>query len=258
MGDEQDGLALLFVQLVEQVHHHPAGGGVQRAGGFVRQQHRRIVGHGPRDGDPLLLAAGKLVWLVTHPLFHAHQFQQLPGPGGALCPAHAAVQHGQLHIFHRAGAGDQVEGLEHKADLAAAQGREGTVRCGGYVDAVQNIAALGGFIQRADDVHQGGFAAAGLAHDGHKFPLVHFQIDAVEDLQFIGLADVKPFYDVMQLDNGLFFTGHSTSSRSARLRSSMPSERPSPLTSTERSVSMPVVTGTGVKVTPPASSVSLR
>ena len=246
------------MQLVEQVHHHPAGGGVQRAGGLVCQQHRRVVCHCPGNGHPLLLAAGKFVGLVIHPLFHAHQLQQFLGPGGALCRADAVVQHGQLHIFQRAGTADQVEGLEHKANLAAAQGGKLAVLRGGHVDAVQPIAALGGLIQRTHDVHQGGLAAAGLAHNGHELALVHIQINAVQDFQLIGLADVKGLYNIPQLDDGLLLPAHAIASGSARLRSSIPSVRPSPLTSTDSSVSMPVVTGIGVKVTLPSASVSLR
>ena len=153
---------------------------------------------------------------------------------------------------------DQVEGLEHKADLAAAQGGKLAVLRGGHVDAVQPVAALGGLIQRAHNVHQGGLAAAGLAHNGYELALIHVQVNAVQDFQLVGLADVKGFHDAPQLDDGLLFSAHAIASGSARLRSSIPSVRPSPLTSTDNSVSMPVVTGMGVKVTLPSASVSLR
>ena len=82
VGDEHNGFALLAVQPVKNVHHRAAGGGVQRAGGLIRQQKAGVVGHGPGNGHALLLAAGKLVGLVVGPIGHAHGGQQLGG--GAL------------------------------------------------------------------------------------------------------------------------------------------------------------------------------
>jgi hypothetical protein len=51
----------LVVQLLEQVHDHFALGRVQRAGRFVGEQQARPRDHGARDGDELLLSAGKLL-----------------------------------------------------------------------------------------------------------------------------------------------------------------------------------------------------
>ena len=57
VGDQNDGYALIAVQALEKSHDFAAGGGVQVAGGFVRQNQGRLVYQCPRDGDPLLLAA---------------------------------------------------------------------------------------------------------------------------------------------------------------------------------------------------------
>ena len=47
--------------LVEQFEDLDAGAEVELAGGLVREQDRVAGGEGPRDRDPLLLAAGELV-----------------------------------------------------------------------------------------------------------------------------------------------------------------------------------------------------
>src|SRR5215211_1659662 len=58
VGDQQDGLAA-GVETPEQLHDLGAAGRVERAGGLVSQQHGRLVGKGPGDGQPLTLAAGQ-------------------------------------------------------------------------------------------------------------------------------------------------------------------------------------------------------
>ncbi len=44
----------------------PLGAGVERAGGFVQQQDRRVLEDGAGDGDALLFAAGKLQAALAH------------------------------------------------------------------------------------------------------------------------------------------------------------------------------------------------
>ena len=56
MRHQHDGIALL-VQLREQRHDVVAGGGIERAGGLVGQQKRRMVHQRPGDGHALALPA---------------------------------------------------------------------------------------------------------------------------------------------------------------------------------------------------------
>ena len=63
------------------------------------------------------------------------------------------------------------------------------------VHAVQHILTGGRLVQHADNVHQGGFARAGLAHNRNELAGIDGQVDAVQDLQLIGLADVVAFAD---------------------------------------------------------------
>src|SRR3954447_23050656 len=60
VGSHDHGGAVL-VDPVQHVHDPHRGGGVQVAGGFVRQQDARLVDDGAGDGHALLLAAGEFV-----------------------------------------------------------------------------------------------------------------------------------------------------------------------------------------------------
>ena len=58
VGDQNDRPPF-GVQLLEQRQDFVAALGVEGAGGFVGENHRRVVDQGTSDGDALLLAAGK-------------------------------------------------------------------------------------------------------------------------------------------------------------------------------------------------------
>ena len=48
-----------FHKLHQRIEHVIRGVGIQVAGRFIRKQHPRRVGNGPRDRNPLLFAAGQ-------------------------------------------------------------------------------------------------------------------------------------------------------------------------------------------------------
>ena len=168
----------------------------------VGQQDGGVVGHGARNGHALLLPAGKLAGRMARAVAHFHHIQQRAGALCARSAAHAVVHHGQRHVLQRAGAGHQVERLEYKSDLPAADAGELLVAQCAYVHAVQHIGAFRGAVQRADDVHQRGFARTGRAHDGHKFAFAHRQVNAVQHLQFLARADGEPLDDAVHVDDG--------------------------------------------------------
>jgi hypothetical protein len=76
VGDHDDGLAVLFVQRLQQVEDFVAGLAIQVAGGFVAEQQRGIGDDGARDADALLLAARQLARLVFHAIAEADQRQR--------------------------------------------------------------------------------------------------------------------------------------------------------------------------------------
>ena len=66
MGDDDDGDAERFVDLLEQRENGARGGRVEGARGLIAQQDFRIGRKRTRDRDTLLLAAGKLCRVAVH------------------------------------------------------------------------------------------------------------------------------------------------------------------------------------------------
>ena len=95
---------------------------VQRTGGLVGQQDRRLVDQRAGDGHALLLATGEFAGPVRRALAQAHRRQRFAARGACVRAGgtlRVAQRHG--HVVQRAHARQQVEALEHEADLVAAQ-----------------------------------------------------------------------------------------------------------------------------------------
>jgi hypothetical protein len=84
----------------------------QGSGGLVRQQNRRLVDQGPRDGGSLLLAARELVGMVIGLLQPGLSASGMAARGRLQA---AAIEQRQLDIVERRGARQEIETLEHEA-----------------------------------------------------------------------------------------------------------------------------------------------
>ena len=67
------------LQVEEEVDHVAAGLAVQITGRLVGQQQVRLRCEGPRQCDALLLAAGKLAWIMGQPMAQPDPLQPRPG-----------------------------------------------------------------------------------------------------------------------------------------------------------------------------------
>ena len=101
-----------------------------------------------------------------------------------------AVKHRQLDIFQCAGARQQVEALKHEAKFLVPQLGQLLAVKPGHGDAIEQIVSAGGLVEAAERVHQGGFARAARAHDGHEVAALDVQRDAAHGfhLDFAGLG----------------------------------------------------------------------
>ena len=203
VGDEDHGVPL-GVEFLEEGQHLPAGTGVQSAGGLVGQDHGGVAGQGPGDGHTLLLTAGELAGQVLALFGQPNPLQGADGPLMPLLGAHTGVEKGQLHILLDVELGNQIVLLEDEAQHLIADLGLLVVVHGGYVHASQVVGAGGGDVQTADDVHGGGFAGAGGAHDGDKFSAVHGEAHAVQGVDaliahLVDLVDVLEFNEVFHL-----------------------------------------------------------
>jgi hypothetical protein len=179
-------------ELAEQPEDVAGGAAVQVAGGLVGEQHQRLVDQGSGHRDALLLAAREVTGEVTGPRGHAQPFQQLHRPATRRTARHADEQRRQLHVLHRGQLVDQVERLEHKADVAAPEDRPARLREAVNPHAAQRQLASVGTLQPAQQVQQGRLAAAARAHDRDRFTRLDHQVHAVHGPDRRSVAPIAP------------------------------------------------------------------
>ena len=97
MGDQHQRGAGGAVEVEDQFGDFLAGFGVEIAGGFIGEEDFGAIDKRSRQGNPLLLAAGKLYRVVIHAVAQPHPLQQFFRPG--LHPAFSAQLQGHHHIF---------------------------------------------------------------------------------------------------------------------------------------------------------------
>ena len=179
VGDHHDGGALL-VEFGEQVHHLLAVLGVEVAGGLVGEDELGVGDHGAGDGDALLLSARELLREVLGAVGDGHPLHHRRDPLLALRRADVQVAQRQLDVLIDVQLVDEVEALEHEADVALAElGALPLLQLSDLLPQ-QLVAARGGVVQEAEDVEQRGFAAARRPHHGDELAVLYFERDTVQ------------------------------------------------------------------------------
>ena len=87
------------------------------AGGLVAYQQRGVADHGARDSHALLLSAGKLAWIVAHPVGEPHQLERRRHVLLAFLAGKLGPQERQLDIFERGSPREKVEALKNKPNF---------------------------------------------------------------------------------------------------------------------------------------------
>ena len=201
MGDDDEGGTEFVVDVAKEVVDGFGCRGVEVSGWLVGEDHGGIVEEGAGDCGALLLAAGHLGRVVVHHFFEPDQGHEFAGARedfGADGGVADAVGHED--VFERGEFGEKIVELENEADAFVAV--EGELSGGHFrgVDTVYDDGAGGGGVERTHDVHEGAFAAAGLADDRVETPLFKGEIDIGEHLCADGGAvyfvDALEFKDV--------------------------------------------------------------
>ena len=157
----------LAVELEHQRHHRLAGGEVEAAGRLVGEQQRRPDDEGARQRDALLLAARQ----------HLADSGAAARPGrpgaasrwpAARASAAALQLERQHHVLERVQVAEQLEALEHEADLGGAHRGALVLVDREEVDAVEPDRAVGRRVEPGDDRQQRALARARGADDGHR------------------------------------------------------------------------------------------
>ena len=146
----------------------------------------------------MLLAAGKLVWHVPPFFLQSHLFKGCHGPFTALAAPHPGIQQGKLHILQKVQFGKKVILLENESNHLVAYMGQLPVAHDAHVLASQQGFAIRRHIQRAYYIHQCGFPASRLSHDGHELAPVYGQVDIIVGPHFLAaqiiyLMDIPKF-----------------------------------------------------------------
>ena len=130
--------------------------------------------------------------------------------GLAFAGADVQVAQRELNVFIDIQFVDQVETLEHEADVALAELGALLFLKIGHFRAKEFVAAAGGIVQEAEDVQQRGLAAARRTHYGDKLAVLDFKGYTIEGrgLDFFrpeDLAKVGNFNHILLYFNLLLF-----------------------------------------------------
>jgi hypothetical protein len=135
------------VQFVEQREDLLRRVAVEVAGRLVGEHDCRRADQRPRDRHALALAAGELVRAVVLPVRQPDAGERLGRQPRTFLRGHATVDQRLCDVALRAQLGQQVEALEHEADLAVAHVGQLVVRQRRDVAAVELVAARGRPVQ---------------------------------------------------------------------------------------------------------------
>ncbi len=192
MRNHHNSLPELCTGALDKPQHLGAGLAVKVAGRLVGQHNSRFGNQGAGDSHTLLLSAGKIVRHIFQFIFQPQQMNDLVQK---LLIHRVPVQlHRQddvlIHIQDR----NKVIVLEDKADVAAAEdGKLFVVLLCQFFVLGQSLLPLVGSVQPAHHVKQGGLAAAGGSHNGHKLTVIYGEVHAVKGAGDIRLCAVILF-----------------------------------------------------------------
>ena len=147
---------------------------------------RMIAGRfdeGAGDGHALHLAARQLGGLVVHAVGEVHALEHGLRPLAPLLGGDPAEEQGQLDVLERGRVGQQVEALEHEADVPVADlGEAVAVEPGRRSRRRARRSPGGRRVEAAEEVHERRLAGAGGPDDGHVLVAVDVEVDALEGL----------------------------------------------------------------------------
>src|SRR5690606_4294028 len=112
----------------------------------------------------------------------------------------SAVEQRQLHVLERGGAGEQVEALEHEAQVAPPQQRTLVAGQRLHFHAAKAEHARTGHVEAPEDVHHGRFAGPRGPHHGHEIPVFDRQVDPLQRLERGGALAID-LGDPLDLDD---------------------------------------------------------
>ena len=163
MRDKENRQVAISPDRLELVVQQVACHRVQRTEGLVHQQHGSRGREGARDGHALPHATGQLVRAAIGEVGQVNGREILTRLCLSVPLANALEPQGSCHVVQGGQPREQCVVLEHEGGVPFDLDRAG-----------------GGLIEAADEVEQGGLAAAGSPHQGEELPRLGLQSDAVQ------------------------------------------------------------------------------
>ncbi|CAM5237586.1 hypothetical protein SALBM311S_11569 [Streptomyces alboniger] len=191
MGDDDHRHAVLG-QAAHDVEDLADELGVEGGGGLVEEHQLRFHRQRAGDGDTLLLTTGELRGVLADLVAETHPVQQplraLPGDGLGLA---LDLDRRLGDVLQRRHVGEEVEALEHHADVPPLRGHflflqlvelVATLPVADQV-AVDVQSAGADLLQVVDAPQEGRLAGAGRTDQAEHLARVHLQVDALEDVR---------------------------------------------------------------------------
>ena len=160
---------------------------IQRAGWLITQEDIGTFNDGTRDGNPLLLPAGKLCGKVIKSTGQSHKCQCFLG----WHETRNQVCH-KGHVFTGGQAWDQVVELKYKSDvLSPIAGQRGIVRVDQIMIAEPHFPG-GWIVQSSQDIQQRRFAASRSPQEHHEFTGIQIKVDPAQrkDINLANAVDL--------------------------------------------------------------------
>ncbi len=197
MGNDDDGYLFFRIQADKKLHDLRADLRVQGASRLIGQDDARFSDQGPGDGYSLLLSAGELIRLVTAPVPQADLVQDSLHASLDLLVCQTSIYQRNTDVFLGSQARQQIEGLKHEADAGVPNDGQLVVASARDFSSSQEIGAVRGLVQQADDIHQGRFTTPRWPHDRQQVASVHLEVNPPQDLHGNG-ADMIRLADIYQ------------------------------------------------------------
>ena len=167
MSDKHNGQSAL-IQGLQHGHDLQARATIQVASRLVCQQERWVVDQSAGNGNPLLLATGKLRRHVMSTRSQTDQFERLASAAELLLARVSGVQQWQHNVLERGCTWEQIEALKDETDAPVAYIGQFVGRHSADSFAREPILAARRTIQAANEVHERGLTGTGRSHDSHK------------------------------------------------------------------------------------------
>ncbi len=203
--DDDEGLAALAPELLEQADDVVARPLVEVAGGLVRKDDAGGAHQRARDRDALLLPAAQLRGDVPCPVGEVDAGERLLRAAAALARGRVPGDESSLHVLLRRQRGNEVEPLEDEAERVAPELREVALPHPRQVAAVEVELAARRPVHGAQHLQERRLAGPGGSLDGEKLALVDGQVDPAQRVDLLATLGVALGHVCQFVEHGQSF-----------------------------------------------------